>query len=255
MKREILIVAVALVLSVGFCSNSFGQSEISIEDLKLFRGDRIHNSLNLEVSWDYEEIPILEIMADLHAKHGFLVCLDQSAIEDSLNEDTVVNIQFQDLQMRSALRLMLDRFNATYIVRDGVLRIISKDVAKNPEFFVRKIINCKELIDQIAVAEQARKNHVLRTILPSESTEKSIDSKTSTNKESATESRATSEFGTHAEKKLIEAIKTSVAPDDWNDVNGDGTVIIVGDCLIIHQTSQAIYQVEMLLKELAVAMK
>lgn len=246
MNKNLLLIVFALLVSFGFCANSFGQTQEPSEELKAFRGDRIYEFMKQRANWEYDDTPFVEIMDELRANYGINVYLDQSAIDDSLTTDDLITFNARDLRSQTSLKLMLDQHNATFIIRDDVLMIISKDVAKDPEFLVRKIINCKELLDKIAVVERAQMNCARKPVQPfTDSSEASGDGEKPTD----------AKFGAFAADNLLEAIKTSVTPDDWAETNGNGTVMIVGNCLIIHQTNQAIHQIEMLLEELSLVME
>ncbi len=94
----------------------------------------------------YDDTPFSEVMLDLKTKYNINIVLDQSAVEDSLTEDESVAINVSGIRLKNALRLLLAKYNATFIVRDEVLRIISKDVAEDPEFFVTNIYNVGDLV-------------------------------------------------------------------------------------------------------------
>ncbi len=49
--------------------------------------------------------------------------------------------------LAKALELMLSPFNATYMIDEGVVVIISKDNAHEPEFLRVKMFDCKKLIE------------------------------------------------------------------------------------------------------------
>ncbi len=51
---------------------------------------------------------------------------------------------------------MLREKNATFVVEDGILVFISKDVANDPEYFEREIIDARSLFKQIQIAEKAQ---------------------------------------------------------------------------------------------------
>ena len=101
-------------------------------------------------SFEFEEVPFADVMDDLVGRYKINVVLDQTANDDSLTEDELVTFQTRNMKLSNALRLMLLSKNATYIVNDGFLRIISLDSADDPEFFRRKIFDCRNLLDKIS---------------------------------------------------------------------------------------------------------
>jgi hypothetical protein len=110
------------------------------------KDEEILRKLDEEVTFDYEEIPFIDIMDEIREEYGINIVLDASASDTDLSEDELVTFNVRGIRMKNALRLMLDNFNSTFIVRDEVLRIISKDVAGDPEFFVTNVYNVGDLV-------------------------------------------------------------------------------------------------------------
>ncbi len=110
----------------------------------------IHSVLQTRVKLEYDEVTFIEVMDELRDQHKINVILDQSARDDSLTEDELVTLNIENVTLATGLRLMLMAKNATYLVEDEVLRIISLDVATDPEYFSRRIFDCRELLANIA---------------------------------------------------------------------------------------------------------
>lgn len=108
--------------------------------------EKILRKLDEEVTLEYDETPFIDIMDEIREEHGINIVLDQSAIDDALTEDDTITFNVKGIRMKNALRLMLDKNNATFIVRDEVLRIISKEVAGDPEYFVTNVYNVGDLV-------------------------------------------------------------------------------------------------------------
>ena len=98
------------------------------------------------VDWDFQDEEFTVFRDKMREDYGINIVLDQSAKEDGLPEDDTFNFQVRGIRMKNALRLMLKEKNSTYIVKDEVLKIISKDVANEPENFVTNIYNVADLI-------------------------------------------------------------------------------------------------------------
>ena len=253
-------------------------------------------------SLDFDETPFQEVVETLREKFSLNIYLDQSAIEDDLHEDTPVSFRISNIRVENALRLMLQEHNATFIPRDGVLRIISQDVASDPEYFVRRIYDVRDLtvkINQTNTLQSAAASiqttrreilaeqesiHQLSKAIESDDLEQmqkalsqSLASMNSafkmptsdekvTLREQKTNLRAvisqkrarvsqlsrTSSYSAHQE--LIAVIKTSIAPDCWDDTNGDGTCQILAGLLIVHQAHDVQSGVESLLNDIAHAL-
>lgn len=147
----------AAVCSTGL-SNSTDDNEpngsaTSKNRLRISTDEEIEKKLQQPAAMDYDEVEFVEVMNELRDHNGINVVLDQSAQDDSLTEDELITIHVSNINLSTALHLMLNEKNATYLVSDGVLKIISLDVASDPEFFQTKIINCRDLLAKIAQAD------------------------------------------------------------------------------------------------------
>ena len=120
-----------------------GRMEGNLELSATTRRNRlIDEKLTAPVEWDFDEVPFQDVRKFLAEQLDVNVFLDESAEDDSLTADEPVTFQATRLPGRDALKLMLKKHNATYVVQRGVLRIISMDVATSPDYFRRKIFNC-----------------------------------------------------------------------------------------------------------------
>ncbi|MCH2183352.1 MAG: permease prefix domain 1-containing protein [Mariniblastus sp.] len=142
----------------GTPNHSFAQQEVDAKHVAAVAATRIEGNLELSettrrnrlideklnesVEWGFDEVPFREVRQLLAEQLGVNVFLDESAEHDSLVDDEPVTFQATRLPGRDALKLMLKRYNATYVVQRGVLSVISLDVATSPEYFRRKIFNC-----------------------------------------------------------------------------------------------------------------
>ena len=132
----------------------------------------ITRKLTQHADLQFDEAPFAEVENWLETEYQFNIVLDQSAQDDSLNEDEPINCDFTNIPLKNALRLMLDTKDATYLVRDGVILIISKDVAYVKSHMSRRMFDCRVLLQAVgkqgkfggpfkaenALAEMIRKN-------------------------------------------------------------------------------------------------
>ena len=172
--------------------------------------DAVWKKLQEKVDLEIDEMPFGDVIELLREK-GLNVVLDQSAEDDMLTIDDPVSISVFDVKFRTALKLMLWRSNATYVIRDGMVLVISWDVAYDPEYFARRIYDVRKLLAKIR-EESPEQN---------------------------------------ASQLLTDLIKSTVAPDDWDDTNGDGAARIGGGRLVVLQSQEHLYQVEDFVKDYA----
>ena len=190
---------------------------------------QIREALKSECSFEFDETPFAEIMATIRESHKFNLLLHISAMDDSLNQDTPITFRAKKLPLSSALKLMLEQYNATFVIRDGVMQIISLDVASDPEFFSREIIDCRGLIGLIAQQHASKLGQMAAGKKPTEVTGTPLHI---------------------AERTLEGLVMMTVDPEGWSNTNGDGTLQIVAGCMVISQNQQTIAEIHELIDEL-----
>ena len=80
---------------------------------------------------DFQSTPLEKAVAYLKDLHKIEIQLDTKALEDAgQGTDTPVTRKLSGLSLRSGLRLMLGSFDLTYIIKDEVLLITTKEVAE-----------------------------------------------------------------------------------------------------------------------------
>ena len=94
----------------------------------------------------FDEEAFVDVKRQLEDSYGINIVLDTSAIDDQLDNDTLITAGLRGISLRNGLRTMLKQYNATYIVRDEVLLIISLDDASLPEYFVTDVYNVGDLV-------------------------------------------------------------------------------------------------------------
>ena len=110
------------------------------------RDEAILDALELTTNLEYDEQSFTDVQRDLEDRFGINIKLDQSAIDDALGEEELITARYRGIRLKNALRLMLDDYNATYIVRDEVLRIISQSNVSDPENLVTDVYNVGDLV-------------------------------------------------------------------------------------------------------------
>ena len=186
----------------------------------------ILKALATPVSFDYDETPVVNIMDELGNKFGIDFVLDQTARDDSLTEDDTLTIALRRaIRLDACLKLMLAEKNATITVQDGVVRIISMDVADSPESFMTRVLDCRTLLKRLT--DIRMKEFAGDSQPPVRWEQKMI-----------------------AGESLIDTVKSTCAVDAWDDTNGDGSIENVHGLLVISQTYYHILQIEELLNEL-----
>ena len=248
--------------------------------------EEIEQKLKRPAAMEYDEMAFVEVMDELRDHNGINVILDQSARDDSLTEDELITFKIRDTSLATALRLMLSQYNATYVIDDGVLRVISMDVASDPDYFRRKIFDCRELLAKIARADSRVGQPILMhsglmhrgggggrsgggfgggggggvfSIAPQAGGQANASAGSTANTAQQATTTSTSPLQNFpkvtSEQLLTELIRISIDPDGWEDTNGDGTIMVLGGLLVVAQTQTVLEEIEQLLEDLNRNMK
>lgn len=87
-------------------------------------------ALETEVEAVFGDVPLEDLILHLAEEHGLQVEFDRSAIEEAgATSDTPVSVEVRGVSLRNGLELILDQHGLTWIVRDEVLTITSKEAA------------------------------------------------------------------------------------------------------------------------------
>ncbi|NBP52496.1 MAG: hypothetical protein EBU70_15190, partial [Actinobacteria bacterium] len=107
---------------------------------------KIYEALDKPVdSLRFDETPLRDVVAALQDQQGIPVQLDARALEDAgLDLETPVTKNVSNVALRSALRLLLSDVDLTYIIKDEVLLITTKEKAE--ENLVVKVYPVADLV-------------------------------------------------------------------------------------------------------------
>jgi uncharacterized membrane protein YgcG len=106
---------------------------------------KIMDELKKPTSFEFNETPLREVVKYLNELHGINIEVDQKNLGDAnVTLDTPVTKVLKGVTLKSALRLMLNDLGASYIVRDEVLLITSKEQADT--YLVTKVYPVGDLV-------------------------------------------------------------------------------------------------------------
>jgi hypothetical protein len=116
-------------LLVASVSTSFGQVSLPRPDEA---EAKIESALIEPAKFDFVDQPLSDVAAQLRERHKISIQLDTKALTDAgLGSDTPVTAHAEGISLRSALKLVLEQLDLTYVIRDEVLMITSKTEAEN----------------------------------------------------------------------------------------------------------------------------
>ena len=231
----------------------------------------IHQQLRKPCNLDFDEQPFIDVMDQLCDEYKMNVILDETARDDSLTEDELITIHVRNVSLSTALRLMLVSKNATYVIKNGILKIISLDSASDPCFFSRKIFDCRNLLQKIAATDSrvgktiqvaagrpsglgpgagigARGGGGVFRIGSTYQLQQQPEKKQILQAPTAEKSEKILMTIT-AESILENLIKMTIDADGWDDTNGDGTLMTVSGFMVANQTQHTLDEMESFLNE------
>lgn len=95
---------------------------------------RINNALQgplTSVGLDFPETPLEEVIDFLRDEYNVPIQLDAAALDElGISPDDPVNVNLNNVSLRSALRIMLKPLDLTYIIEDEVLLITTEEYAE-----------------------------------------------------------------------------------------------------------------------------
>lgn len=183
-----------------------------------WNNELIQRKLNQACSIDFDDRPWNEIEEYLEQTLRCNIILLSSARDDSLGEDEPITCNLSGISYRHALRLMLAKMNATFIVRQGVIKILSKDDVEDPKYMANFTIGVQSLLANISRKETERigKPRVKKTVAKTQ------------NATSVVGTVSAVELNT-AESLLIDLVQSSFRASRWKESGqGDATFKIIG---------------------------
>ncbi len=91
---------------------------------------KISEQLGEPTTMEFIETPLQDAVDYLKDLHGIEIQLDSKALEEAgMGADTPVTRTLKGITLRSALHLLLDTYDLTYVIKDEVLLITTTDVA------------------------------------------------------------------------------------------------------------------------------
>lgn len=106
---------------------------------------KIIAALDQPTELDFRDQPLTDVIDFLQQKHEIEIQLDAKALTDAgVGTDTPITQRLTGIKLRSALRLLLNDLDLTYIVGHGYLMITSKTEAEN--HLILKVYPVRDLV-------------------------------------------------------------------------------------------------------------
>lgn len=137
-QRFLLRVSV-LFVSLGATSGWFAttQAHGNGYDITPIHGNqhpreaKIRETLNQNTTLEFNDTSLEDILKEIETSHQLQIKIDQRALDDfGVDKDSPITIKLQDISLRSALDLILDELDLTYVIESEVLQITSIEEAE-----------------------------------------------------------------------------------------------------------------------------
>ena len=108
--------------------------------------EKVLSALDLPAMFDYDERPWSEVQEELQEKYRINIVLTSSASDDALPDDEPMTSNLSGITLKNALRILLSDYNATFVVQNEALQIISLDDAADERWFSTNVYNVADLV-------------------------------------------------------------------------------------------------------------
>jgi len=93
--------------------------------------DKIRAALDQETQLEFPQVPLRDAIQFLADLHDINIIIDETALTDAgVNIDDNVDIVLTGITLRSALRILLEPYDLTYVIEDEVMKITTSEIAE-----------------------------------------------------------------------------------------------------------------------------
>jgi type II secretory pathway component GspD/PulD (secretin) len=238
----------------------------------------IEQQLYKPVTLNFKDTPLSQVIQDLKEMSGVNVVADKSSLEEAgILMDKPLDLQVENISLKSALNILLQQIHLTYVVKDEVLLITTEDNAKGKlkrvTYPVADLVvpvdnqtlpvsaSITKYLDMHYSFAQPQWGNGSTTPYTGPNSMYNGTTVSTPSGSAGVQASAGSTgnplmnkggMGQTIEDTLIKLITTTVAPESWNEVGGKGTIQYypLGLALIINQTPDIQEQVQDLLAAL-----
>ena len=233
-------------------------------------------ALKKKFDFNYDQVLFSNVKKDLEARTGLKLLLHQSATEDYLTMDEPITFNLQDEPLNHALMLMLESKNASYLIDEGVVVIVSKDEIDESKYLRMKMYDCRQLLLALPAGREPQLvsfNGSLRGFGGSlrtaqfgggagltDAAKKTIDVSALLDKKleqifnalKAQSESADEDYLSHIDSHvLVTAIRQSVDHDSWESSgSGNAGISVINGVLLVRQSEKNHLEIERLITDL-----
>ena len=175
---------------------------------------RLKHELEKPTNMEFVEQPLKDVVLFLQEQHAMPIILCVKKLEEaSVSPDHPITKNLKGIRLRTALELMLDDLELTYVEKDGILLITTPEDAENT--LLIQVYNCQDLLAARsgAAAKEGEGNFSGPAFI----------------------SRA---------QNLISLITTNVDSQSWTVTGGPGSISEYNGLIVVTQTAQTHRKIE-----------
>ena len=216
---------------------------------------KIETQLNVATTLEFEETEFSTVLHEIKDKHKINISVHQSAIDAGLGNDDLVTINMSGGSLRSALVLFLDKFECTYVVKDGFLQLMTKD--ESERYIMVKSYDCRKLLEHFkaktveTVYYNGKPTDLPKGAVPLKDRKYVSEGKSVLNKQE--KENETHQYFVHRQnltsgQHLAHVIQKMCTSNLWSGPGEKGTITEVNGRLFIKQTTRGHQEIEQILE-------
>lgn len=220
---------------------------------RTLQNERTRKQLDKTVDLIYDAEPFGDLRARLSQDLGINIVVDAN-LDGVLDDETEVSANLTGVNLAGGLRTLLKAVDATFVIKDGVLLIISIDDEMEPDYLTRHLIDVRELLRLIRVVEADRIGKpiasVKKPVLDVAQADDDVDPEAEMQPLSIPLDASEGRELLTAEKILTDMITRFIASEAWRE-NGFGNcdLMCVGDILILYSSELVSFEVRDFLQD------
>ncbi|HEY1860929.1 MAG TPA: hypothetical protein VGG61_11270 [Gemmataceae bacterium] len=215
---------------------------LSITPHKSDSEKQIERSLNSPVTLNFKDTPLGQVLQDLHQWQNINIVTDDGALaEEQVGLERPISMQLDQVKLKSALKLMLEKVHLTYVVEDDVLKITNEAHARGR--MVTKVFTVADLVIPIENYSPPMAGEFMRTsdypkgpaMQPAQAApyngpgslgnaQPVGSSSGSGSSQPSSTPTVTKTMPNTREDQLISLITNTVSPKSWASAGGQGTI-------------------------------
>lgn len=228
------------------------------------------------VDVDFHETRLSDVFKWLNEETGIEFQFHESAADNNFDEDSIITLKMNSTRLETVLQIMLEQYQCTWGIRDGIVTMISEDQALDIEWMAVRVFDCADILAQIKpktvregmmVPVVGRNNGGFRgsnsgggvfSITADQEDASGADPEQGqTTPSTEAPSQAPSQNTTQIiertitpHEQLLNLINETIDPDSWEVGGGTGQMIAINDLLVVRQTADNVRNIEDLLHQL-----